>query len=205
MLESRHHAEGGLWPLIRWIHRRRPLLTALIVLAALGYSFVDGDEPLDLLDPRGSSWFWVGWSAMLLGVAVRIWGSGNLRKNKEITRTGIYRMVRHPLYLGSLLVFLAFFVSLGDPWVGVGFFLALTLLVYYPTMMSEEAHLARHFPEQLEGYRGLPRLVPHPARLPQALETDRFTFRAAHDNLGLRSLWVLLLLPAFLELLRWLQ
>lgn len=192
---------GGTSPLIRWIHRRRPLLTALIVLAALLHALLDGDRPVDLLDPDGSVWFWTAWAAMTLGVGVRIWGSGNLRKNREITRTGVYRMVRHPLYTGSLLMFLAYFVTLGNPGVGLALFGLLVVGVYYPTMLSEEAHLATHFPGQLAGYRGLPRLVPNPLLLPEALRTDRFTLEAARRNLGLRSLGFLVALPLFLELL----
>jgi protein-S-isoprenylcysteine O-methyltransferase Ste14 len=195
----------GPVPLIGWARKRRPLLTALFVLAALFYALWSDNRPVDLFDPDGSALFIVAWAAMLLGVAVRIWGSGNLRKNKEITRTGIYQMVRHPLYTGSLLMFLAYYLALGDPVVDVALFLGMVVLVYYPTMLNEEAHLLRKFPEQVGGYESLPRLVPNPLRLPEAARTDRFTVRAAYKNLGLRSLWFLLALPLLTKALIWVE
>jgi protein-S-isoprenylcysteine O-methyltransferase Ste14 len=194
---------GGAWRLIRRIHRRRPLLTAAFVLAVLLLARRDPALPVSLLRPRLDPLFVIPWLLTLFGVAVRVWGAGNLRKKREITRSGVYRMVRHPLYLGSLSVFLAFFLTVGNPVAGVILFAAMVVLVYYPTMLDEEAHIARLFPEQTAGYARTPRLVPALHRLPEALRTDRFTWRAAYQNLGLRSLWILLLLPLLLEWLRW--
>jgi protein-S-isoprenylcysteine O-methyltransferase Ste14 len=194
--------EGALWDTIRWIHRRRPLLTALFVLAAIGLALVDDTRPADLLRPRASAGFLLPWLLMVVGVAIRIWGAGNLRKNQEITRAGIYRMVRHPLYVGSLAMFLALFLTVGDPLVGAVLFLGMVVLVYYPTMLDEEAYLHAKFPEQKAEHSGLPRLLPNPLRLPDALRTDRFTFRAAWGNFGMRSLGFLVALPLLLELVR---
>lgn len=190
-------------PLVQWVHRRRPLLTFLFVVAALAVALAGGHPPADLVHPRADTRFWLPWALVVFGVAVRVWGSGNLRKNQEITRTGVYRMVRHPLYLGSLSVFLAFFLSFGRPLPGAALWLAMVVLVYYPTMIDEEAWLAREYPEQTEGYAHLPRLVPNLLRLPEALRTDRFTLAAAWGNLGVRSVWALPALPALIELLRW--
>jgi protein-S-isoprenylcysteine O-methyltransferase Ste14 len=192
---------SSLSPAYRWIKGKRPLLTALFVIAALVLALWDPAHPTSLVDSSGSIWFLLSWAAMLIGVAVRIWGAGNLRKNQEITDTGIYRMVRHPLYLGSLLIFFAYFVTVGSHLWGVVLFLAMVLLVYYPTMFHEEEGLARHFPEHVPQYAQRPRLLPNLLRLPEALETDRFSLRVAYHNLGVRSLWVLVFLPLFLELL----
>ena len=188
-------------PVYRSIKKRRPLLTALFVLAALVLAVLDPAPPTSLIEPSRSIWFVLPWVAMLVGIAVRIWGAGNLRKNQEITDTGIYRMVRHPLYLGSLLIFLAYFVTVGSHLWGLVLFLAMVLFVYYPTMFHEEEGLARHFPEHAQQYQTRPRLLPNLLRLPEALETDRFSPSVAYHNLGIRSLWVLILLPLFLELL----
>jgi len=195
---------GGAWPLIRWVHKRRPFLTAVLVLAAPAHTLLTGERPVDLLDPSPAARFWLPWALMLVGVSIRVWGSGNLRKNQEITGTGVYQMVRHPLYTGSLCGFLAYFLTVGNPWLGVALFAGL-LLVYYPTMLGEEEYLGLKFPEQAAARARLPRLFPNPLRLPAALRTDRFTLNAAWGNLGLRSLWILLLLPLFLKALIWVQ
>jgi len=206
-MTPRREAEksGSLWAAIRWIHRRRPLLTALFVLAVIGLALLDRDPPADLLRPRLSALFLIPWLLMLYGVGIRIWGAGNLRKNQEITRTGIYRMVRHPLYVGSLAMFLAMFLTVGNALTGLILFVAMVVLVYYPTMLDEEAYLETNFPEQTSGYLHLPRLVPNLLRLPEAMETDRFTFRTAYDNLGIRSAGFLIALPVLLEGLRWIE
>jgi hypothetical protein len=80
-------------------------------------------------------------------------------------------------------------------------FAAMVGLVYYPTMLSEEEYLTLKFPGQAESGAGLPRLLPNPARLPEALRTDRFTFSSATSNLGTRSLGFLIALPIFLRVL----
>lgn len=196
---------GGAWPTIRWIHRRRPVLTALLVLAAPVHTLLTDARPVDLLVPDDSWRFVLPWVLMVLGVLVRIWGSGNLRKNEEVTQTGVYQMVRHPLYTGSLAFFLAYFLTVGDWRVGLALFLALTLLVYYPTMLGEEEYLALKFPEQSHARDHLPRLLPNPLRLPDALRTDRFTLNKASGNLGLRSAGFLVALPLFLKLLGWVE
>lgn len=196
---------GALWDLIRWVHKRRPLLTAVFVLAVIAAALVDDAPPAQLLRPRWTVMFVLPWLLMTVGVGVRIWGAGNLSKNREITRTGVYQMVRHPLYLGSLAMFLAMFITVGNPWVGLGIFAAMVTFVYYPTMMDEEAFLTGRFPEQTTEYAHLPRLLPNLRRLPTALESDRFTFRSAWNNFGTRSLGFLVALPLLLEILRWVE
>lgn len=204
-IEELRAQRGGAWTALRAIRRRRPLLTALLVLAAPAHTLLTGARPVDLLDPSGDLRFLIPWILMLAGVAIRIWGSGNLRKNQEITQSGVYSMVRHPLYVGSLAMFLAYFLTVGDLLVGLLLFAALVALVYYPTMLGEEEYLGLKFPDQAAARARLPRLVPNPLRLPEAVRSDRFTFGAAAVNLGLRSLAFLVALPLFLRLLAAIQ
>jgi protein-S-isoprenylcysteine O-methyltransferase Ste14 len=192
-------------PLARRIHGRRPLLTALFVAAAIGTALLDPAPPARLLEPSASLPFLLAWTLMLLGAVVRIWGAGNLRKDEEISSTGVYRMLRHPLYLGNLSFLLAFFLAVGDPWVGAALFTALVVVVYYPTMLVEEDRLWRDFPGQAAEYDRRPRLLPDPRRFPEALRSDRFSFGAARLNLGLRGVGFLVVVACGLELLRWVE
>lgn len=204
-IARRRAGRGGPWCVVRWIHRRRPILTALIVLAAPAHTLAAGVSPVDLLAHTGDARFRAAWTLMVFGAAIRIWGSGNLRKNKEVTDTGVYQLVRHPLYTGSLCFFLAYFLTVADPVVGLGLFAALVGLVYYPTMLGEEEYLELKFPDQVRARASVPRLVPNPLRLTAALRTDRFSTGSASRNLGLRSLAFLVFLPIFLKLLILLQ
>jgi protein-S-isoprenylcysteine O-methyltransferase Ste14 len=197
--------KGPLWRWIRGIRRRRPFLTAAFVVAATMHTLLSDARPYDLLRPTASPRFFIPWLLILFGIGVRLWGSGNLRKNREITDTGIYRLVRHPLYLGSLAFFLAYFLTVGDPRLGIVLFVVLVLLVYYPTMLTEEEYLTLKFPGQFARYQPPPRLLPDLRRLPEAVETDRFELRAAYRNLGFRSAWFLVLLPLYLRLIEQVQ
>ena len=40
----------------------------------------------------------------LAGEAIRFWAAGHLNKSREVTRSGPYRFVAHPLYLGSSVI-----------------------------------------------------------------------------------------------------
>jgi hypothetical protein len=156
-------------------------------------------RPLRLLGADAFAFGLVPWSMAFAGALVRLWGAGNLRKNREVTRTGIYRMLRHPLYLGNCLLYLALLLSLGDPVVGIVLFLVLLYLVHYPVMFQEEARLMCEYPEQTEIWKGTPRLVPNILALPEAIASDRFTFRLALRNRGLSGFWGVVLLPAVTE------
>jgi hypothetical protein len=38
------------------------------------------------------------------GECLRVWAAGHLEKGREVTRSGPYRFVSHPLYAGSMLI-----------------------------------------------------------------------------------------------------
>jgi len=55
----------------------------------------------------------VGLLPILAGLAIRTWGAGHLVKNDALTLTGPYAHVRHPLYLGTILIATGFAIVLG--------------------------------------------------------------------------------------------
>ncbi len=75
------------------------------------------------------------------GVA-RVWlrgyAAGFVKKNAELTRTGPYAFTRNPLYLGSMLIAFGFAVAAGRLWLGI-LLAAMFLLIYVPTILSEES------------------------------------------------------------------
>ncbi|MDR0787305.1 MAG: phosphatidylethanolamine N-methyltransferase family protein, partial [Gemmatimonadota bacterium] len=103
--------KSGVWRVIRAIRSNRPFLTAVLVVLAPVHALVTHAPVYDLVGSDRSWRFFLPWTLILLGVAIRLWGSGNLHKNQEITSTGAYRLVRHPLYVGSLAFFLAYFLT----------------------------------------------------------------------------------------------
>ncbi len=49
-----------------------------------------------------------GGALVLLGESIRLWATGHLHKNDSLTVTGPYAFLRHPLYVGSLLIVTGF-------------------------------------------------------------------------------------------------
>jgi protein-S-isoprenylcysteine O-methyltransferase Ste14 len=104
-----------------------------------------------LARPSWTSWR-LGLVIALVGELVRLWASGHIEKGREITRSGPYRFVRHPLYLGSALLGFGFIVAANDTAVAV-----LTVLYLGFTLTAaarlEEAHLDEKFAGAYSDYR----------------------------------------------------
>jgi protein-S-isoprenylcysteine O-methyltransferase Ste14 len=94
----------------------------------------------------------------LLGLLVRIYTVAHTPKNTsgrntnegqvadELNQTGIYSLVRHPLYLGNFLMWLGVAMLTADMWYLVAF--TFMYWVYYERIMfAEEAFLRRKFGE----------------------------------------------------------
>jgi len=97
---------------------------------------------------------------IILGESIRIWASGYIHKNSELTVTGPYSLSRNPLYVGSFIVGTGFIIAMGVPWLGV-IFLVFFVLLYWFTVRWEEVKLERLFPAQcVEYFRRVPRAIP---------------------------------------------
>jgi protein-S-isoprenylcysteine O-methyltransferase Ste14 len=109
----------------------------------------------------------------LLGVLIRQWAAGCVKKNDELASSGPYGLVRHPLYFGSLLaaagLILAsssFAPGLKYPYLDrtLFFWACLWILadsVYLPKVLKEERLLREKFPGQYEEFeRRVPRIWP---------------------------------------------
>jgi protein-S-isoprenylcysteine O-methyltransferase Ste14 len=62
------------------------------------------------------TWLTLAWGLPIaaLGEALRIWAAGHLEKSREVTRSGPYRWLRHPLYVGSSLMAAGLAVAAGS-------------------------------------------------------------------------------------------
>ncbi|MFP6656120.1 MAG: isoprenylcysteine carboxylmethyltransferase family protein [Myxococcota bacterium] len=114
--------------------------------------------------PTASEYFLIALFLIGFGAALRGWGAGHLVKNAELTTTGPYAYLRHPLYLGTIMAATGFAI-----WAGGG----LTLLVlaflwpwfglhYFPRKERvESARLEAAFGEEFRCYRrSVPALWP---------------------------------------------
>ena len=91
--------------------------------------------------------FWIGMPLVVLGTAVRMWAAGVIFKNQVLATTGPYAFVRHPLYVGNILVLAGFGVASALWWAPP--LLLAFFIFYYPTAIEyEDRKLHRIFGEQ---------------------------------------------------------
>jgi protein-S-isoprenylcysteine O-methyltransferase Ste14 len=84
--------------------------------------------------------------------------------DQVVVRTGPYRFVRHPGYLGTLLMWFGFGLSSRD-WLIALLYGGVMRLMYERRIRTEESMLARQLGEAYVEYmRTTPGLVPRPAR-----------------------------------------
>lgn len=87
----------------------------------------------------------------VIGLAIRAWASGHLKKNQEVTTSGPYAHTRNPLYLGTFLLGVGVAVGGGTPWF-VGLFAALYLIIYVPVMLAEAETMRELFSTEYSDY-----------------------------------------------------
>ena len=106
----------------------------------------------------------LGSTVLILGFLLRGWGAGYLVKNDELTTTGPYAHVRHPLYVGTLLVGTGFALGMGGWWAlaTLGVFGGWFFGVYFPRKdRIEGERLEALYGEQYARYRSaVPALWP---------------------------------------------
>ncbi|MBY0398885.1 isoprenylcysteine carboxylmethyltransferase family protein [Myxococcota bacterium] len=110
--------------------------------------------------------FALGVPVVLLGLTLRSWAAGHLVKNDRLTTTGPYAHLRHPLYLGTLLVATGFALILGGYFAlaALAFIWPWFALHYFPRKdLAESARLAALHGDVFARYRAaVPALWPRP-------------------------------------------
>src|SRR5829696_1423913 len=175
-----------------WIQRWR---VPLGFLCGAAFIFFARPSPKALL---------IGASVSFLGLAIRAWAAGHIRKNAQLATSGPYAFTRNPLYLGSFLLGLGFTIASGQLVLFL-LFVALFLGIYFPVMRVEASTLAELFGKEYEGYKQsvplfFPRITPFREnesagnRFDAALYLRYREYRAA---LGLVIAWGLLLIKIY--------
>jgi protein-S-isoprenylcysteine O-methyltransferase Ste14 len=145
----------------------------------------------------------IGGGVALLGLALRAWASGHVRKNDELAVSGPYAYTRNPLYLGSFIIGLGFTIAAGRLLLGA-LFLLLFLGIYLPVMRIEARTVARLFGERYSKYADhvpmfLPRATPYRGGVskPQRFDGSLYLrYREYQASIGMLAAWTLLALKA---------
>jgi protein-S-isoprenylcysteine O-methyltransferase Ste14 len=103
---------------------------------------------------------YIGSAIAVAGMAIRMWAAGYVMKNKELSTTGPYAYVRHPLYVGNIILLVAFSLASSLWW---SFVLMIGLLWFYypPTISYEDNKLRSIFGEEWESWsKNIHALIP---------------------------------------------
>jgi protein-S-isoprenylcysteine O-methyltransferase Ste14 len=147
----------------------------------------------------------LAWSLLLVvpGLLLRAYASGYVKKNAELTVTGPYAYTRNPLYLGSIVMAFGFAAASRSLWITVALAF-LFLLIYAPTIYSEEQFLRSAFPSFAAYAKRVPRLLPRltPARLEGDGSFSGALYRQHHEYnsvLGVCAVYAVLVAALWLR------
>jgi protein-S-isoprenylcysteine O-methyltransferase Ste14 len=129
----------------------RYMVVATLARFRVALGFVFGVLVLILARPNKES-LTIGMSIAACGEAIRVWAAGHLRKSREVTVSGPYRWVAHPLYVGSAVMGAGLAVASASVLVAalIAIYLVATLTA---AIKNEEAFLRRTFGDQYDLYR----------------------------------------------------
>jgi protein-S-isoprenylcysteine O-methyltransferase Ste14 len=177
---------GGTW-VQRW---RVPL------------GFLCGALFLIFARPRPSTLI-AGAIVSILGLLLRGWAAGHIRKNSALATSGPYAFTRNPLYLGSFLLGLGFTIGSGFWPLGI-LFAVVFLGIYFPVMRVESGTLAELFGQSFQRYARevplfLPRVTPYRSgESGNGFDSSLYMrYREYRAALGLVIAWALLVVKAY--------
>lgn len=106
---------------------------------------------LVLARPTPRAWS-IGLAVGAAGELLRLWAAGHIEKGREITRSGPYRYLRHPLYAGSTLIGVGYSIAAWSVPVAIlcAVYLGVTLAA---AVRTEEATLDARFDGAYSAYR----------------------------------------------------
>jgi protein-S-isoprenylcysteine O-methyltransferase Ste14 len=113
--------------------------------------FTSGLVVLWLADPSVASLAGGGVVACI-GEALRVWAAGHLQKSREVTASGPYRWMAHPLYVGSAIMGAG--LAIASARLSVAAIIAIYLVVTLAAAVrTEERSLRRVFGDAYDRYR----------------------------------------------------
>ncbi len=152
--------------------KSRLLKSIPIVLALVAVLILARPNKLSLI---------IGSMIVFAGAGIRLWASGHLVRNKEVTTSGPYAHLRDPLYLGRVLLLIGFCImAWGYNWIILVLGLGVFFFNYMPRKYRKEMErLENLFGEEYRAYSSythglLPRLRPYPKANKRSWKFDLF-------------------------------
>ena len=131
--------------------RLRDIVVHTLARLRVTLGFVFGAIVLALARPTSRS-LAIGLSVAAAGEAIRIWASGHLNKAREVTTSGPYRYLAHPLYVGSSVIGAGVALAAANL-IAAALVFAYLAVTLRAAIRNEEAFLRRTFGDQYDLYR----------------------------------------------------
>jgi protein-S-isoprenylcysteine O-methyltransferase Ste14 len=142
------------------------LLWVGITIATVAGSMLKGYRPT-MIDFHT---FWLGLGLIVIGIIIRavaiatLWRyfpvDVSIREGQELIDRGLYGVIRHPAYTGSLLSFIGLGFAFGN-WLSVAIIAVATIAGFSYRIAVEESALIEHFGDRYRDYmRRTKRLIP---------------------------------------------
>lgn len=125
-------------------------LAAALARRRVALGFLLAAVVLYLAQPTPAS-LAIGAAVAALGESLRIWAAGHVEKSREVTRSGPYRLTRHPLYLGSSIIGAGMAIAAAS-WIVAAVIAAYLGATITAAIRSEEAHLRVKFGGAYDAY-----------------------------------------------------
>lgn len=150
----------SFWRQLRsFLIRRRVRITVALFSVLILEDLVERVQPHSLANV-GDIYSLIGLGLIMSGLALRSVAAGILHKRTQLTTTGPYGFVRHPLYIGSFMMMLGFCALIDDS-ENLWFVLGPMLALYIYRTLLEERTLSAEFGDQWDQYaKTVPRFIP---------------------------------------------
>jgi hypothetical protein len=125
-------------------------LTTTLARRRVPLGFACGAAVLWLAHPTVRS-LALGGVVAVAGEFVRVWAAGHLEKGREVTRSGPYRLTRHPLYIGSALIGAGVTIA-SARWSVAALVAAYLVPTIAAAIRHEEANMHAAFGESYDAY-----------------------------------------------------
>ncbi|MFZ9660791.1 MAG: methyltransferase family protein [Chitinophagaceae bacterium] len=191
-----------------FLFRYRGILPIIIVLPAIAVLWF---QLPDLKDHQQSSSHIIAYVVAFLGVFIRAYTVGFSSRNTSgrntaegqvadsVNTTGIYSIVRHPLYLGNFFMWLGVALLTHNGWF-IMFFIALYMIYYERIMYAEEQFLRGKFGEAYTSWAAkTPAIIPDFSKFKSNTNTFSWKKVLKKEKTGILLLNLLFLLFSAIE------
>lgn len=134
---------------------------------------------------------------IITGILIRLWANGYAIKMDKLTTSGPYRFVRHPLYVGTMLIAAGFVIML-KTYIAGTLFIFFMVASYYRTVKKEELMLEEKFKGDYLNYKKkIPAILPTLSPYTQG-EKWRFSFKRLLKSKEYKTtIWMIIVVIAF--------